>query len=165
MKSDGEFYCKSWDACSGRVKAKKEEAKAKVSLTINGEEPPTTTSTIDAGITVTTLTSSEPITTARSTWMTRAAVLSAAENAVNGSRDQDYGSPEDSFRKIADLWNAYLGHVHPDDPDRLESWDVALMMDLLKTARLAAKPGHRDSWVDKAGYAACGAEAWANRQW
>jgi hypothetical protein len=32
------------------------------------------------------------------------------------------------------------------------------MLDLMKTARLQNMPSHADSWIDKAGYAACGAE-------
>jgi hypothetical protein len=36
--------------------------------------------------------------------------------------------------------------------------DVAAMLALLKIARLQQSPNHRDSWVDLAGYAACGAE-------
>jgi hypothetical protein len=32
------------------------------------------------------------------------------------------------------------------------------MLGLLKIARLRANPTHRDSWVDLAGYAACGYE-------
>jgi hypothetical protein len=32
------------------------------------------------------------------------------------------------------------------------------MLALLKIARLKNSPNHRDSWVDIAGYAACGAE-------
>jgi hypothetical protein len=40
----------------------------------------------------------------------------------------------------------------------LEPYDVALMMDDVKSARLCETPDHRDSWVDKAGYSACGAE-------
>jgi hypothetical protein len=35
---------------------------------------------------------------------------------------------------------------------------VALMMDWLKTCRLLSTLGHEDSWVDKAGYTALGAE-------
>ena len=35
---------------------------------------------------------------------------------------------------------------------------IANMMILLKVARLKSSPSHKDSWVDVAGYAACGAE-------
>jgi len=41
----------------------------------------------------------------------------------------------------------------------LKPHDVALMMALLKIARLKGNPIHGDSWVDLAGYAACGAES------
>jgi len=34
--------------------------------------------------------------------------------------------------------------------------DVAIMSALIKVARLIESPGHRDSWLDLAGYAACG---------
>jgi uncharacterized protein DUF6378 len=34
---------------------------------------------------------------------------------------------------------------------------VALCLGAMKIARLTAAPGHRDSWIDLAGYAACGA--------
>lgn len=37
--------------------------------------------------------------------------------------------------------------------------NVAAMMALLKIARTKANPAYLDSWVDLAGYAACGAEA------
>lgn len=60
------------------------------------------------------------------------------------------GSPEDNFAVIAALWTAYTGtDVTPKD--------VAMMMALLKIAR--AKAGSKpDTYVDLAGYAACGAE-------
>jgi hypothetical protein len=35
---------------------------------------------------------------------------------------------------------------------------VALMMAWLKIVRASGNPGHEDSFVDLAGYAACGAE-------
>lgn len=81
----------------------------------------------------------------------RASVLRLAMEAVNGSRAVAHGDPENSFAGIADLWSAYL-HI------TLSPADVALMMCLLKTARLRGNPTHADSWVDLAGYAACGAE-------
>jgi len=36
--------------------------------------------------------------------------------------------------------------------------DVAQMMVLMKIARLENSPTHMDSWIDVAGYAACGGE-------
>ena len=40
----------------------------------------------------------------------------------------------------------------------IDAKDVAMMMVLLKIARIAAGGGKADSWIDLAGYAACGAE-------
>lgn len=83
---------------------------------------------------------------------TRTQILQSATAIVQGEREQSYGGPESSFTAIAELWTAYLGRpVHAQD--------VALMMALMKIARLKTAQGvHWDSWVDLAGYAACGAE-------
>lgn len=85
--------------------------------------------------------------------MTRADILHEAERCVCGQREQDYGSPEDNFQRIANLWNAYLGAGSD-----LSSMDVAMMMGLLKMARIKTGTGTLDSFVDLAGYAACGGE-------
>ena len=87
---------------------------------------------------------------------TRKRVLSEAERCVCGQREQDYGTPEDSFNIIADLWAVYLKGCGVSI-DFLDSHDVAAMMALLKIARISENPQHMDSWVDLAGYAACGA--------
>lgn len=92
--------------------------------------------------------------------MKREDCLKQAMTQVTGKRTQDYGTPENNFQTIADFWNVYLGSKLISSPDdmTLTPTDVALMMDLLKTARLISSPDHADSWVDKAGYSACGAE-------
>ena len=84
---------------------------------------------------------------------TRKRVLSEAEKCVCGQREQDYGTPEDSFQKIGTFWTAYLNYAV-----KIDAEDVAAMMALLKIARIAENPQHMDSWVDLAGYAACGGE-------
>ena len=81
----------------------------------------------------------------------RASVLNEANKIVNGERANTYGGPENSFNTIASLWSSY--HNCP-----FTATDVAIMLALLKIARLKTSPAHRDSWVDLAGYAACGAE-------
>lgn len=82
--------------------------------------------------------------------MKRQAILEAAEKCVCGDRDKQYGSPEDSFKLIAQLWSAYLER-------QVMPRDVAAMMGLMKIARIRA--GKKDdNWVDLAGYAACGGE-------
>lgn len=83
--------------------------------------------------------------------MNRTDTLTRAAHAVSGQRNTNYGTPEDNFARIAGLWSQHLGVS-------ITSTDVALMMVLLKVARLRHDPGHEDSWVDIAGYAACGAE-------
>lgn len=91
--------------------------------------------------------------------LTRADILHAAEKCVCGQREQDYGTPEDNFKAIAELWEAYLNKACTKGVNvRVEAKDVAAMMALLKIARIAAGGGKADSWIDLAGYAACGAE-------
>ena len=88
---------------------------------------------------------------------TRSAILADADELVNGDRQDDYGSPAESLGRIAALWSTYLAW-RPDRVAPLEPAEVALLMDLAKTARLAQSLDHRDSWVDKSGYAAIGGE-------
>lgn len=74
-------------------------------------------------------------------------------------RGQPYGGVEDNFRRIARLWQAHLVNRYDVKIDFcLDEADVALFMVLMKTARLANAPTHVDSWVDIAGYGACGGE-------
>lgn len=77
-------------------------------------------------------------------------------------RKQEYGKPENSFKTIAKLWEAFLGS-RLDDAG-FEEADVALMLALVKVARLSSTLSHEDSWVDLAGYAACGFEATSNQR-
>lgn len=85
--------------------------------------------------------------------MTREKMLEEAKKCVCGKRQEDYGSPENNFQKIADLWNAYWGK-----PGFFGPKDVAMMMALLKVARIKSGSGTVDSYVDLAGYAACACE-------
>ena len=89
--------------------------------------------------------------------MTRKEILAAAEKCVCGDREQDYGIPENSFRLIAEFWHTYLSAkcVAAGVHVQLEPEDVAA---LLKIARASVTPEHIDSWIDGAGYMACGGE-------
>lgn len=80
-------------------------------------------------------------------------ILEEAIRITSGARRGSYGHPENNFARIAGLWNAYL-NGKPDGPMPITSQDTALMMVLLKVARLLESPRHRDSVVDIAGYAA-----------
>lgn len=81
----------------------------------------------------------------------RAEILHEAEHCICGQREQDYGSPEDNFSIIAKMWTAYTG-------TEITALDVAMMMCLLKIARIKNGGGTGDSFVDICGYAACGGE-------
>lgn len=89
--------------------------------------------------------------------MTRAEILDAAKVCVCGNRENEYGSPENNFQRIADLWSVYKDI-------KFTSNDVAMMMALLKIARIKTGTGKEDSYIDLAGYAACGAEISTNNE-
>ncbi len=91
--------------------------------------------------------------------MDRKQILHAAEACITQDRAAIYGPPEDSFHRIADLWNAFL-HARGKLAvmQELSPWDVAMMMALMKIARASGNPGHQDSYVDGAGYLALAGE-------
>lgn len=82
--------------------------------------------------------------------MTRKEILDGAAVIVGG-KDSQHGGTEDNFNRIARLWYAYKGVP-------FTSKDVAVMMILLKVARIASGHQNDDNWTDIAGYAACGGE-------
>lgn len=79
-----------------------------------------------------------------------------AIDIITGDRECDYGSPENSFPKIARLWEDYLGHD-------ISEVDVANMMALLKIARISNRVFKSDSYVDAIGYLAIAAELESSR--
>ncbi len=83
--------------------------------------------------------------------MKRKEILETAYGCVCGQRQTDYGKPEDNFTAIGRLWEAYKGI--PFTPV-----DVAVMMGLLKIGRIQSGTATLDSFIDLAGYAACGGE-------
>jgi len=82
---------------------------------------------------------------------TRANLLDIAKNHVTKDRQADHGDAEDNFTRIAGYWSVHLGVP-------IAAHDVAVMMALLKVARIKSNPEHADNWVDGAGYFACGGE-------
>lgn len=85
---------------------------------------------------------------------TRVQVIHEGAALVVGDRQQDYGSPQENFQRIADLWNTHLaGNLLQN----LSPRQVAEMMVLLKMARTINSP-KRDSYVDIVGYAGIAAE-------
>lgn len=92
-------------------------------------------------------------------------LLDEAKQYVSKDRNSTYDTPENNFGRIADIMNVmgYRKVVTEEDGgligNTIEGHDVALMMMAVKLARLAHTPNHKDSWVDMAGYAACGYDA------
>jgi len=80
----------------------------------------------------------------------RREILADAAVCVCTDRNMLYGELEDSFGMIARLWEGYLGIPVTEN-------DVVDLMILMKVARNGtAKVRCRDTYVDIAGYAACG---------
>lgn len=75
-------------------------------------------------------------------------VLRTADSTIHTARHQEYGTAEDSFGRIANLWEDYLGIP-------IDAHDVAMLMVLLKVSR-AKTDKKLDTYVDLAGYAALG---------
>lgn len=83
--------------------------------------------------------------------MKRAQLLDTAKELVTRDRNATHGEPEDTFGLIAAYWSAHLDR-------EITSADVAIMMNLMKCARLKANPSNPDNWLDSIGYMACGSE-------
>ena len=83
----------------------------------------------------------------------RASLLFDAEEAVNQDRNETYDEPTIDLNRIAGAWSWYL---NARNHEYLDGHDVAAMMILLKLSRTIGSPEHRDSWLDVAGWAACG---------
>lgn len=81
-------------------------------------------------------------------------MLQHAATLVGGQRSEDYGDKRVNHLRIADLWNYWLEESRKSGADkRITPYDVAMMMMMVKVARLMHSPGHQDSHVDIAGYA------------
>ncbi len=87
------------------------------------------------------------------TEITRKSILAEAEKCVCTSRQEEYGPIENNFSLIARLWREYLDTDKP-----ITAHDVAMMMALLKIARIASGQTKEDNYIDLAGYAACAGE-------
>jgi hypothetical protein len=83
--------------------------------------------------------------------MNRKELLREAERLIYGQKNQEHGDPDVMMARVAALWSAYKGVSFTPH-------DVAAMMILLKVSRIKNSPDLEDSWIDIAGYAACGAE-------
>ena len=91
---------------------------------------------------------------------TRAEILDAAKKIVTGDREKQYGKPEDNFAVIARFWEVYLSErcVGGGAEVTLNPDDVAMLMALMKVARIMTGTLKGDSYIDACGYLACAAE-------
>ena len=81
-------------------------------------------------------------------------VLDEAKEIIYGDREKTYGHPSKNLTTIAMMWSMYLSARLDAADNVLTPQDVSVMMVLMKCARLANDPTHRDSVVDICGYAA-----------
>lgn len=82
----------------------------------------------------------------------RRGILRKAETLVCKDRAEEHGDANDNFATTAKYWNAHLGI------DWIEPSDVAIMMAMLKIARLRSKLENVENYQDACGYMALGGE-------
>ena len=92
--------------------------------------------------------------------MKKKAILEKASDIICGEREKDYGDSNSSLDYTAVAWSAYLSACMGKDIEIAAS-DVACMMIMLKCIRQCHGEGVIDNWIDMAGYAAIGGEAWS----
>ena len=87
---------------------------------------------------------------------TRSEILDTAKEYVTKDRAATHGDMESNLTTISELWSVYLNA-------NIKPHDVAVMMTLLKVARIKSNPRNPDHWIDCAGYSACGGELVAEK--
>lgn len=83
--------------------------------------------------------------------MNRSQILDTAKQYINVDRADTHGDAESNFGLIAAYWSAHLNK-------NISPHDVAVMMTLMKLARMRSNPAHVDSAIDAAGYSALAGE-------
>lgn len=79
-------------------------------------------------------------------------MLQVAHETINGARQNDYGDKLLNFSQISMLWTALFSHKLNE---AITPEEVAMAMIQVKLSRLVKSPGHKDSWLDVAGYSGC----------
>lgn len=86
----------------------------------------------------------------------RVNILNEAATLVTGQRQEDYGTPEENFQRMADYANIHFKkNLEQNIP--FSAQQTAEYMILLKMSRVINSPT-RDSYVDIAGYAGIAGE-------
>jgi len=76
-----------------------------------------------------------------------------AANLIATDRQDQHGDPGESFKRIAELWTAYL-RIRRDPAAELTSADAATMMTLMKISRTQCGGHNPDDYTDAIGYVA-----------
>lgn len=81
--------------------------------------------------------------------------LQRADDIIHGERQDQYGNPEMSFEIISDFWNLHnkWRKIRKGDAP-YDNEDSAMMLDLMKHARMYGQVWHGDNAVDACGYLA-----------
>jgi hypothetical protein len=87
----------------------------------------------------------------------RQQMLQEAIRLTCGDRNASYGEPYENHYDIAQVMNVLFRSKLADGQEFTAS-DVCKIQIATKLCRLSKTPGHRDSFVDIAGYAAIGLE-------
>lgn len=87
--------------------------------------------------------------------ITAEGILRNAADLIGGDRNDQHGDRSVCLSNIATLWNAYL---EIRKPGPLSAKDVAIMMSLLKIARMESGSVNPDNAIDGAGYLALAGE-------
>ena len=81
-------------------------------------------------------------------------VLEEALRITGGDRMNDYGPPDQDFKRTAIMWEQILNTRIVDGELKIKPQDVASCMIALKLSRQTHQ-GKRDNWVDIAAYSRC----------
>ena len=85
--------------------------------------------------------------------MNRKQILKDADGKISRDRAEEYGDAWETHERAASMSSAILGQ----DVTVAQVYQCIIA---LKLSRLTFSPEHLDSWVDIAGYAALGGEAY-----
>jgi hypothetical protein len=77
--------------------------------------------------------------------MLRGDILKEASRLTHGDRNKNYGDPLTNHQRIAGLWSVFL-------ETEVSPAQAAIMLALVKVARLIETPDHLDSFIDGAAY-------------
>ena len=87
----------------------------------------------------------------------RTDILQESITLINGDRNDSYGDPTHDFQTTATFWQTYLERtIKARGVFDIKPHDIAIMMDLLKIARISWTPEKRDHWADLGGYTGLG---------